>query len=227
MSSHSNHRAGAHPTGGGQHQPPTLRPSQQIPPLVNVAPSLFVPLRKEDIEPPSEDDQPSQRIARLKRIIETIDYHTAAVKENFMWMFEREMHRYSLDAAEREEEFGLRDLHPPGPAEAEIDAVFQSMERPAPGGFDYNDFNNPFNIKDLPDVNPQEYMPHNVSLREKAMMDILTVVESGKREIDGYENHMSGLRSHHLELLEREHERLRQAALRPEERTRVQDAPMG
>ncbi|EAA27951.1 hypothetical protein GE21DRAFT_3258 [Neurospora crassa] len=228
MSSHSNHRPGAQSTGGGQHQPqpPTLRPSQQIPVLTNVAPSMFVPLRKDDVEPPSEDDEPSQRIARLKRIIETIDYHTAAVKENYIWMFEREMRRFSLDAAEREEEFKLRDLHPPGPAETEIDAVFASMERPAPEGIDYNDPNNPFNVKHLPELNPQEFMPRDVSLREKAMMDILTVVEAGKNEIEAYQNHMKGLRSTYVELLGKEQEMLRQAALRPEERTRVQDAPM-
>lgn len=204
---------------------------------------MFVPLRKEDVEPPSDSDsEPSARIARLKRIIETIDYHTAAVKENYMWMFEREMTRYSLEAGEREEEFNLRELHPPGPAESEIDAVFQAMETPAPStaalaaagsGFDYNDFhNNPFNVKSLPDVNPMEAMPPNASLREKALMDVLMVVDGGKREIDGYQSHMERLRTMYVEQLGREHEMLRQAALRPEERTeatssRVQDAPMG
>lgn len=191
-----------------------------------MAPSTFVPLRKEDIEPPSEDDEPSQRIARLKRIIETIDYHTAAVKENYLWMFEREMHRISLEAAEREEEFKLRDLHPPGPAQADIDAVFASMERPAPEGIDYNDPYNPFNVKQLPELNPQDLNLHEVSLREQAMLDMLRVVEAGRNEIDGYQNHMKNLRATYVELLAKEQEMLRLAALRPEERNRVQNAPM-
>ena len=98
------------------------------------------------------------------------------------------------------------------------------METPAPGGFNYNDPNNPFNVKDLPGFETQE---NKLSLREKAVVDILKVVDGGQYEIDQYQHsHMEKLRSHYVELLGKEQEVLRQAALRPEERTRAQDAPM-
>jgi hypothetical protein len=180
--------------------------SEKIPVLSNIAPSIFVPLQDDflAIEPPRD------RIERLKRILQTIDYQKEGVKENLLYMFEREKKRIVLEAAEIEKAQGLPSIKP-GLAPNEIDDIIANMEAPTLPGRDYN-------VRDIP--RPGSMMlPPNASLRDKTVMQLLIMAEHGLGELEGFEKHMTGIKDRYLVCLEQEIARIDDAGKRPEERS--------
>ncbi|KAK3293272.1 uncharacterized protein B0H64DRAFT_403904 [Chaetomium fimeti] len=182
--------------------------SEKIPMLNNIAPSIFVPLQDDflTIEPPRD------RIERLKRILQTIDCQREGVKENLLYMFEREKKRIVLEATEIEEAQGLPDINP-GLAPSEVDEIIANMEAPAMPGRDYN-------VRDMPRPGPAP-VPPNASLRDKTVMELLNMVERGLTELEGFEKHMAGIKDRYLICLEQEMARVDDAGKRPEERSGI------
>ncbi|KAL2017800.1 hypothetical protein VTK56DRAFT_1663 [Thermocarpiscus australiensis] len=188
--------------------PAGLEPNalERIPPLLNISPSIFVPLREDILN----SELPRDRVERLKRILKTIDYQREGVKENILYMVEREKKRIMLWAAETEQEAGPPKIRAGLPPD-EVDEVISNMEAPAEPGKDYN---YPYNRR--PSTPPG---PDNVSLREQTVLDLLDVVKGGVRDLEGYEKHMAGIRQYYVDCLEREIARIDEAGLRPEERS--------
>lgn len=180
--------------------------SEKIPVLNNIAPSIFVPLHDDflTIEPPRD------RIERLKRVLQTIDYQREGVKENLLYMFEREKKRIVLEAAEIEQAQGPPSSKP-GLAPNEIDDIIANMEAPALPGRDYN-------VRDMPRLGPI-MVPPNASLRDRTVMQLLSMVEQGLAELEGFEKHMEGIKDRFLVCLEQEMARIDDAGKRPEEQS--------
>ncbi|KAK3315135.1 hypothetical protein B0H66DRAFT_334855 [Apodospora peruviana] len=207
--------------GDGGKLPPTgpaaerreLEPSEKIPALRNVAPGVFVPFHEDIL---SKTDYPRDRIDRVKRILESIDYQREGVKENLMYLFEREKQRILLEAQEKEQELGLQDAKP-GVHPAEVDATLRSMEAPAEPGCDYN-------IRFLPPLEPHRSLATNLSLRDRTVQGLLSLVESGVADLNGYERHINGIRDYYVDCLAKEVARIEAAGMRPEERGRAQVA---
>jgi hypothetical protein len=188
----------AHPEG---------KAPERIPPLNNIAPSIFVPL-KDDL---LGSEPPGDRVERLRRILKTIDYMRSGVKENLLYMFEREKRRIILEAAEIEQAQGAPKLKPdlsPG----EVDNIIANMEAPALPGMDYD-------IRSTPDFTYE--IPPNASLRDRTVMELLIVVENGLKDIQGYDVHMAAVKNEYLSRLEREVALVHDAGKRPEERSAV------
>ncbi|KAH6622987.1 hypothetical protein F5144DRAFT_582060 [Chaetomium tenue] len=180
--------------------------SEKIPVLSNIAPSIFVPLQDDLLT----QEPPRNRIERLKRILQTIDYQREGVKENLLYMFEREKTRIVREAAEIEKAQGPPSIKP-GLALSEIDDIIANMEAPAQPGRDYN-------VRDVPLPVPM-MVPPNASLRDKTVIQLLNVVEQGLGELEGFERHMAGIKDRYLVCLEQEMARIDDAGKRPEERS--------
>ncbi|KAK0705107.1 hypothetical protein B0H67DRAFT_604038 [Lasiosphaeris hirsuta] len=189
------------------------KPSDNIPALTNVAPSIFVPLRNSDWE---DAAVPRDRVERLRRILESIDYQREGVKENLMYMFEREKERVILVATENLESEGQPRINP-GLDPREADWIIQNMEAPAESSYDYN-------IKDMPSINTRRPLPDTLSVRDRALDDILNVMEAGILNLTGYGTHIADIKKYYLDCLEKELGRVEAAGLRPEERLSVDQA---
>jgi hypothetical protein len=176
---------------------------ERIPPLTNIAPAIFVPLRDDilNLEPPRD------RVERLKRILETIDYQREGVKENLMYMFEREKKRMMQEAAETEQARGPPKIRP-GLPPSEVDEIIGNMETPAEPDRDYN-------LQEYPPVAG----PPNLSLRDSTVRDLLTMVDKAVIELEGFEGFMAGIENFYREVLARETARIDEAGKRPEERS--------
>lgn len=183
--------------------------SEKIPPLSNIAPSIFVPLQDDMFE----SELPRDRVERLKMILKSIDYQREGVKENLLYMFEREKKRVMLQAAEIEQAQGPPKIRP-GLAPSEVDNIIANMEAPPQHGIDYN-------IRDMPALNPNTPIPPNASLRDRTMMQLLGMVENGLHELQSFETYMAGIKDRYLASLEQELARIEDAEKRPEERTRT------
>ncbi|KAJ4307023.1 hypothetical protein N0V88_000398 [Collariella sp. IMI 366227] len=181
--------------------------SEKIPPLTNIAPSIFVPLRDDLLN----TDLPQDRVERLKRILETIDYQKQGVKANLIYMFEREKRRTMQHAAELEAQQGPSQMRPSLPPD-EADEIIANMEAPARPDLNYN-------IRDMPQLDVSRPIPPAMPLRERTLMELLVMVERGFEELQGYEAHIVGIKQHYLERLERELASLEDAGKRPEERS--------
>ncbi|KAK3897229.1 hypothetical protein C8A05DRAFT_39226 [Staphylotrichum tortipilum] len=144
---------------------------EKIPPLNNIAPSILVPLQDDILGL----EQPRDRVGRLKRILETVDYQREGVKENLLCMFEREKKRIILEAAEVEHARGPPGIQP-GPRPSEVDDMIANMEAPAVQGMDYN-------IRNMADFDPKVEPPPDASLRDRTVLDLLRVVEKGLEEL--------------------------------------------
>lgn len=188
-------------------QPPGPDAPERIPPLNNIAPSIFVPLEDDTLG----SEPPRDRVERLKRILETIDYQREGVKENLLYMFEREKKRIIMEAAEIEQALGPPQIKP-GLSPSEVDDIIANMEAPAVAGLDYN-------ITNMPDFNPNEETPPDASLRDRTVMDLLKVVERGLAELQLFEAYMSRIKGDYVDRLQREIARIEEAGKRPEERT--------
>jgi hypothetical protein len=186
------------------------KPSEKIPPLNSICSCIFVPLRDDLLT----TEPPRDRTERLKRILQSIDYQREGVKENLLYMFEREKTRVVLRAAEMEQEQGQPSIKP-GLAPAEVDDIIANMEAPAHPGKDYRDYN----LQNLPGWAPFTPIPPDTSLRERTVMELLNMVERALLDLHGFENVMAGIKNQYLECLEKEMARLDDAGKRPEERT--------
>lgn len=185
---------------------PEPKASEKIPRLQNIAPSIFVPLQEDilDAKPPRD------RVERLQRILNTINCQRDGVKENLMHMLEREKKRIMMEAAEMEQAQGPSKVRPSLPQD-EVDEIIRNMEAPAQPGVDYN-------IRDMPEVNSSTPIPPNASLRDRTVMELLHIVESGLVQLRGYKKHMDDIEKYYLDCLERELARMDEAGMRPEER---------
>lgn len=192
------------------------KPSEQIPILRSTLPAMFLPL-DEDITKEA-DSMPRDRLERLKRILDTIDNQRVSVKENIMWLLDRERERMVLEAKEREEELNLQGAKT-GLSASEVDHVIHSLEAPAIPGRDYN-------ITDAPPLNVHRHIPATLSPREMVIDHLLNWVESGSRELIGYEDHIAGIRRHYEELLQKETARIQAVGMRPEDRPKAAEALM-
>ncbi|KAG7285111.1 hypothetical protein NEMBOFW57_009731 [Staphylotrichum longicolle] len=150
---------------------------EKIPPLSNIAPSIFVPIQDDFLG----SEPPRDRVERLKRILQSIDYMRSGVKENLMYMFEREKRRIVLEATEMEQAQGTPKLKP-DLSPREVDDIIANMEAPAAPGMDYD-------IRTIPATTPT--VPPNASLRDRTVIELLAVVENGLKDIQGYDEHMT------------------------------------
>ncbi|KAL2149470.1 hypothetical protein VTH82DRAFT_8121 [Thermothelomyces myriococcoides] len=183
--------------------------SERIPRLENIAPAIFVPLQEDIIlaEPPQDP------AGRLKRLLETIDYQREGVKENLLYMFEREKRRVVQEAAELEQaqEISIK----PSLAPAEVDEIIANMEAPASGRIE------DYMIRDIPRMESSKSVATNTSLRDKTVKELLVMVEAALADLEGFEKHIAGIKNRYLACLEEEVARLDQAGKRPEERSRA------
>ncbi|KAL2265547.1 hypothetical protein VTJ83DRAFT_6647 [Remersonia thermophila] len=200
-------------------EPETSRPraSEHIPPLTNIAPGIFVPLQDVDL---THFEPPRDRIERLKSILSSIDYHREGVRENLLYMFEREKRRLVQQAAEAEQQLlGSTALPPqgrrPGLSPSEVDELIANMEAPAQPGVDYNVHNIVLSELTVP---PPAAGPPPASIRDAAVRDLLVMVERAVADLHGVENFLLKKREEYLALLDREIQRLEEVGMRPEER---------
>ncbi len=187
------------------------RPSEKIPRLQNIALGIFVPLQDDDLRQNSEPAR--DRVERLKRKLRSIDYQRAGVKENLMYMFEREKQRIILEAQEREADMYPDGLPPKGPGlhPREADLAIANMETPATPGTDYN-------VRNVLAIDVNRPLPPNLSVRERVIEDLVNLVENGATQLNGYEQHIKGIKDYYLGCLEREMAKMDLVGLRPEER---------
>jgi hypothetical protein len=191
-------------------------PDAKIPQLRNVTPSIFVPFR-DDFTKPGEE--PRDRIERLKRILTSIDVQRVGVRENLMFLFEREKRRLVKEAQAHELAAGIPNTKP-GLASEDVDWTIQNMETPPIPDTDYN-------IKDMPAPEKFRIPPPGASIRERTTTELLNLVEGGLIQLGGYEEYMAGIKKHYLDCLDKELARFQEVGMRPEERaSRVAEAPM-
>ena len=182
------------------HEP---KPSEKIPPI-NIAPSIFVPLREDILN----SELPRDRVERLKRILKTVDCQREGVRENLLYMFEREKKRIMMQAAEMEQ-LGPPTAKPGLPLD-EVDRTISNMEAAAEPGVDYTYREPTASIKPiLPDA----------LLQDRTVLELLNVVEMGLEQLTFYEMHITGIKEHYLRCLEKEMARIDEAGKRPEERS--------
>ncbi|KAL1841405.1 hypothetical protein VTJ49DRAFT_7082 [Mycothermus thermophilus] len=190
--------------------------SEKIPPLTNIAPGIFVPLRDVDL---ANFKPPRDRIERLKSILSIIDYHREGIRENLLYMFEREKRRLVQQAAETEQQL-LGPTPPPpksrpGLSADEVDELIANMEAPAQPGVDYNVRNIALSELTAP---PLTAGPPPSSVRDATVRDLLVMVERAMGDLHGSENFLLKKREEYLALLDREIKRLEGVGMRPEER---------
>ncbi|KAK3320819.1 hypothetical protein B0T19DRAFT_249566 [Cercophora scortea] len=205
------------PGGGG---PPAAarepKPSELIPPLTNLAPIIFVPFR-EDITA-KRSDAPRDRIERLRRILQSIDFQTQGAKENLLFLFEREKTRIILEAQEREQEwFPNGGVKAGGAHPDEADRIIGYMEAPALPGTDYN-------IRNMAELDRNRMIPPDLSVRDRAVEELMTLAEGAVQQLEGYEGNMRDIKKLYLERLDRELTMINEVGMRPEERNRAAPA---
>lgn len=180
---------------------------EKIPPLINIAPGIFVPFR-EDL---FEAEPPRDRVERLKRLLTSIDYQREGVKENLVYMFEREKRRLVLQAAEMEQALPPPKVAPGALPPNEVDQIIANMEAPAKPGMDYN-------IRDMSQIDLSVAIPPDASLRDRTVIELLYMVERALWDLRGYEGHMRSIREAYVRRLEQELANVEEAGKRPEER---------
>ncbi|KAK0706552.1 hypothetical protein B0T26DRAFT_460458 [Lasiosphaeria miniovina] len=203
--------------GGGA---TTSKPSgpEKIPQLTNVAPSVFIPFN-DDVTKDTEDG-PRDRMQRLRRILESVDYQRDGVKENLLFLFQREKTRIMQESLAQELKSGQGE-YKPALKPREVDWVVGNMAAKAQPGFDYN-------IKQMPyPEQSRPVLPPSATIRDKATANMLHLVEAGIQELTGYDAHMGEIRRYYIGCLDKELERLEVVGMRPEERPqRVAQAQM-
>lgn len=165
---------------------------EKIQPLKNLAPSIFVPLREEHLERHAEPAR--DRVERLHRILESIDHQRAGVRDNLVCLFEREKQRIIAEATEREAQLGGPPKIRPGLPPDETDAIITCMEAPAQTGVDYD-----VKAPDLPPLDIHRPLPPGLSVREKAVEDLMSLVEGSVGQLTGFEAHIAGVMQHYLD----------------------------
>jgi len=123
-----------------------------------------------------------------------------------------------MAAKENEEELHLQDakfeVHPFEELE-----VIRNMSVPAQKGVDYT-------LKEVPPLNVHRPLPPTSSPRDLVINRLINLVETGTRELKGYDDHIASIRSFYEACLEKEIARIEEAGLRPEKRIKVAEAPM-
>jgi hypothetical protein len=213
------------PAPGGDSAPPglpleamdldePLKPedSDDIPPLNNITPSIFIPLVDDLTE---QSDPPRDRIERLRWIIQTIDTHKAYVTQNIMYMLEREKERVTKMAKAIETKQGIENVPRLNVPPQETDHVIAMMEAPAQPGVDYNfpNINGPGHS-----IPPLTQLPGNATPRDATFFELASLVNRGVIELSGYHDHINNIRAKYAERLRREIGNLEEAGKRPEER---------
>lgn len=184
------------------------RPSETIPPLTTITPCIFVPIRDDMVKNFSKPAR--DRVERLRRILQSIDYQREGIKENLVYMIDREKQRLILKAAEIEEDEGTVNLQR-GLDPREADLLILNMEAPVQPGRDYNIKNEQIPIR-------QAQVRSSLPIRERVVEELLDMIESGARQLASYEVHVTGIKQRYLDILEKELETMQEAGMRPEER---------
>ena len=181
--------------------------SEKIPPITGLAVSSFVPF---DDDPTLPVDPPADRVERLKKILHSIELQRVGVRENLIYIFKREKARIVMEAQEQEGQQGILHSNPVMSPE-ETDWLINNMEQPADPNIEYN-------LTVIPPLDMNRTLPADITLRERALEDVLTVVERLVDQLAGYERHMASIKAEYLNRLEKEIARMEDVGKRPEER---------
>ncbi|KAL1884362.1 hypothetical protein VTK73DRAFT_56 [Phialemonium thermophilum] len=169
---------------------------ERFPPLMSLAPSIFVPL-VEDITKPV--DIPRDRIKRLEWMINAMDHHRDGVRENMTYLFIGERDRISIEAAEEEARAGATDTMPGLPPD-EVDWIIGNMEAPIQPEYDYSVLPQPMNEPKTCNDRP--------SLREDTVNRLVDLVAYAQGEMVNYDTFMQNMRDYYLKKFEREKQRM-------------------
>jgi len=196
---------------------PSAKPS--IPPLINVAPYIFTPMPEGMFDflatPHADADEPLRdRVARLRHIIATLDYQRAGVRDNMLYMFDREKDRLIQEAEAREAAAAVPE--DPSLPYAEVDELVAAMEAPADPRVNYSLGRE--EVAQMVWGVRQRQGQRGLTAREAAVENIFRVVESSLGELGGYDGHIMNIRRMYAERLVREEALISEAGLRPEER---------
>lgn len=213
----------AHASSSSAAAPATKPP---IAPLISVAPSIFTPMPEGMFDflagpnPTAVDESLRDRVARLRHILATLDYQRAGVRDNMLYMFDREKERL-IQWGEGLEAARAAAAIPEDPSlpNAEVDELIAAMEAPADARVNYSLGREQvgemaWGIRQRRAQQPQR----GLTARETVMEDIFRVVESSLGELVGYDGHIMNIRRMYAERLVKEEALISEAGLRPEER---------
>lgn len=190
-----------------------------IPPLISVAPSIFTPMPEGMFDflggpnPSAADESLRDRVARLRHILATLDYQRAGVRDNMLYMFDREKDRLIQEAEAREATAVPED---PSLPNVEVDELVAAMEAPADPRANYSLGRE--EVGEMAWGVRQRQQQRGLTAREAAMENIFRVVESSLGELVGYDGHIMNIRRMYAERLVKEEALISEAGLRPEER---------
>lgn len=170
--------------------------TEPIKPLQNIAPCILTPLTQDITKP--LDNPPSSRVERLERIIATIDEQTGAVKDNLLWMLDRERQRITQQAQAAEEARGIEDV-PPNLPYGETAFIINNMRAQADPKTDYNLV--------LPPVDTSRGPRPQASIRETALHSICVLAEKSVEQLNGYDAFMKDIKGEYLDRLDIEAKR--------------------
>ncbi|KAK1772490.1 hypothetical protein QBC33DRAFT_521422 [Phialemonium atrogriseum] len=155
---------------------------------------------------------PRDRVERLKWILKTIESQRTGVRENMIYLFERERDRILAEGREKEATLGTPDTRSGIPPD-EVDWMISNMEAPHQPGLDYNVQNLPPRSFGLP--------PAGLSNREETIWQLLDLVENAIAQTQGYDKHMSDIKNYYHGKLEKEIQKIDEIGKRPEERSKT------
>ncbi|KAK4205618.1 hypothetical protein QBC40DRAFT_217 [Triangularia verruculosa] len=181
---------------------------EKIPRLTNLAGNIFVPLNI-DL---TTATPPQGRMQRLEHILRTIDCHRQGSRENLLYMFDREKQRIINEAQLLEQQLN-QDYRPELSPESEAQ-ILANMNAPADPNVDYN-------IKEMPPLLQAmrpEPADRPLPVREKAVRDLMMMIEGAIGQLDQFEHAMKGIKEKYLVIVEKEIEKMRDVEKRPEER---------
>jgi hypothetical protein len=175
-------------------QNPQLRDG--IPPLTSVAPSIFVPITT-DLTDPFE--KPTSEVDRLRKVLETIDLHSAAVKANILHMFDLEITRTRREAKEAEKatwDAPNTDTNV-GLSKDEFERLARKVETHAEPHRSYQ-INGEIPTPIFDEV---EGEAASLSLRERYARRVLYWVEMAIGQVEGYTSHVEDMKTEYQKAL--------------------------
>lgn len=171
----------------------------EVPELSTLLPAIFVPIEQDFLQP---IEKAQDRIELLRRMQISLDANEKAVRSNFVWMFEREARRCLKEASKTG---SLASPHEPKPITwEEGDMLLANLEEPATPNQTYQLSSSEIERFNAYPVNTglEQLSPH-----EKAIRDLLIVVQRGSRDIEGYsKRHIKEIRDRLNNSLEKERE---------------------
>lgn len=166
---------------------------EDIPPITSVVPSIFIPLRESMADP---YEPPHSRVEKLRSLLASVDLHEAEVKQNLLYMFEREKRRIINECKKTEAEHGRSDTGPGlDPGEAD-DMIRHIQAKPRPG-VDYNV---------LTPLRVSAELPTNPTPRQKTAFELLCLIDSAVNQLNGYQGHIGATRQEYQGYLQKEME---------------------